>query len=832
MQDFEKLGAFYLGRTYDLDKGKVQDDLLLYDAKDLTTHGICVGMTGSGKTGLCISLLEEAAIDGVPTIAIDPKGDLGNLMLTFPGLTASEFRPWIDESEAARKGSTPDAYATKMANLWKKGLAEWGEDGDRIAKFRDAVDINIFTPGSSAGLPISVLRSFDAPPPEVAEDQDAMKDRVQAAVSGILALIGVGGDPVRSKEHILLSNILNHAWSHGESLDLPGLIRQIQTPPFDKIGVFDLESFFGQDNRMELAMSMNNLLASPGFASWLEGTPLDIGKLLYTDDGRPRISIMSIAHLGEAERMFFVTILLNELLSWARTQSGTSSLRALFYMDEIFGYFPPTANPPSKQPMLTLLKQARAYGLGCLLATQNPVDLDYKGLSNTGTWFLGRLQTERDKARVLDGLEGASASAGSNFDRGEMEETLAGLGSRVFLMHNVHEDEPIVFHTRWALSYLRGPLTRSQIQTLMADKKRKLEKAQAKVAAPTAKKTATAARSVAKAAGKKPRKKERPVVPPQIDQFYLGLSDGVGDNNRLVYRPRFLAKAKLHYVKSTAKLDKWESRSWLLDLPDAGSDLDWSDVEKLPTGNLDLDRKADERAEFSDLPASATNAKTFKTWTKELKTYIYQENALEVFKCAEFKMVSKPGETEGEFRGRLAHAVNEKRDLEIEKLRVKYGKKLETIQNRIRKAEQKVERETAQYKNQKFQTVISVGSTLIGAVFGRKKLSSRNIGRAATAARGASRSASAKGDIELAEEELMVQQDKLMEMEQEFADAIDELTEKMNVGDLELDVIVVAPRKSDISIQDIGIAWTPWRVSSDGIAEPLFRLSSQPPPLP
>ena len=471
MEDYEKLGSFYLGKKHDLALGKTEDALTLYDSKDLTTHAVCVGMTGSGKTGLCLSLIEEAGIDGVPVIAIDPKGDLGNLLLTFPDLKPEDFRPWVDPSVATRKGITPDELAEQTADLWRKGLGDWGQDGERIRRYNEKVDKAIYTPGSSAGIPLTVLKSFNAPSQAVIDDSDAFRDRVQSTTSGVLALLGIDADPVRSREHIFLSNVLDRAWREGRNLDLAGLIQEIQNPPFTKVGVVDLETFYSAKDRLELGMQLNNLLASPSFASWLEGEPLDIKKLLYTEEGRPRLSILSIAHLSETERMFFVTILLNEILSWMRSQPGTGSLRALLYMDEIYGYFPPTANPPSKKPMLTLLKQARAYGLGVVLATQNPVDLDYKGLSNTGTWFLGRLQTERDKARVLEGLEGASAQAGSSFNKAEMEVTLAGLGSRVFLMNNVHDNQPQVFHTRWAMSYLRGPLTRDQIRTLMAEKK-------------------------------------------------------------------------------------------------------------------------------------------------------------------------------------------------------------------------------------------------------------------------------------------------------------------------------------------------------------------------
>ncbi len=467
MQDFEKLGAFYLGKEYDVERNTVLDDLLLYDAKDLTTHAVCVGMTGSGKTGLCLSLLEEAAIDGIPSIAIDPKGDLGNLLLTFPDLAPASFKPWIDPAEATRKGMAVDDYAKKTAATWRKGLATWGQDPSRIAKFRESVEIDIYTPGSTAGLPLTVMRSFAAPPAAVLEDNDAFRERILSSVGGLLALLGIDADPIRSREHILLSNIFDHAWRAGRSLDMGGLIREIQSPPFTQVGVMDLEMVFPPKDRFGLAMQLNNLLASPGFSAWMKGDPLDISKLLYTASGHPRLTILSIAHLSDAERMFFVTILLNEVVAWMRSQPGTSSLRALLYMDEVFGYLPPTANPPSKLPLLTLLKQARAFGLGTVLATQNPVDLDYKALSNAGTWFLGRLQTERDKARVLDGLEGASATAGAAFDRARTEATLSGVGSRVFLMNNVHDDEPVCFP--YSLGALLSPRPTHSLPDRAAD---------------------------------------------------------------------------------------------------------------------------------------------------------------------------------------------------------------------------------------------------------------------------------------------------------------------------------------------------------------------------
>ena len=464
MTDFEKLGLFYLGREVDPDTKARRDTPLLYDSSDLVTHGVIAGMTGSGKTGLGIDVIEEAAIDGIPVIAIDPKGDLGNLLLTFPRLAPGDFAPWVDADEARRAGQTPEAFAAAEAAKWSKGLAEWGQDGARIERLRAAAEFALYTPGSAAGRPLSIVKSFAAPDPEIMNDVDLLQDRVTTAATSVLALAGVDAEPMRSREHTLIATLFGDSWRAGRDLDLPALITQIQTPPIAKIGVVDLESFFPSKDRFALAMQLNQLLAAPGFGAWLEGEPLDVDRLFYAENGRPRVSVISIAHLDDQERMFFVSLLLNEIVGWMRSQRGTSSLRALIYFDEIFGFLPPVANPPSKKPLLTILKQARAFGLGLVVATQNPVDLDYKALANAGTWMLGRLQTDRDKARVLDGLEGAAT--GASLDRSRMDHLLSGLGKRQFLLHNVHEQEPTIFETRWTLAYLRGPLGREEIKRL------------------------------------------------------------------------------------------------------------------------------------------------------------------------------------------------------------------------------------------------------------------------------------------------------------------------------------------------------------------------------
>ncbi len=816
MADYEKLGAFYLGKVFDREQGHTLNEWLLYDSKDLTTHAVCVGMTGSGKTGLGIGLLEEAAIDGIPSLVIDPKGDMGNLMLTFPELKPGDFQPWIDPDAAVRKGLTAAELARKTADTWRKGLADWDQDPARIARFKQTADVSIYTPGGTAGRQLRILRSFAAPSAQLADDPDGLRDRVQSTVSGLLALLGIDADPIRSREHILLANILNTAWEEGRSLDIAALIAEIQTPPFAQVGVFDLESFYPSKERFELAISLNNLLASPGFSTWMEGEPLDIGSLLYTPQGKPRVAILSIAHLSDSERMFFVTLLLNELVAWMRTQPGTTSLRALLYMDEIFGYFPPTATPPSKKPMLTLLKQARAYGLGVVLATQNPVDLDYKGLANAGTWFIGRLQTDRDKQRVLDGLEGASQSTGTVFDRREIDKTLSGLGKRVFLMHNVHDDRPELFQTRWVLSYLRGPLTRTQIKTLMKDQKF--------VEEPTPQTALT--KPPTKTVSKKLRKKlePQPTIPSQVAQFYLPRQGALSGNDSLVYRPALLGTGRLHFVNTRAAIDQWISLDILSSLSGVDQTVPWEEADVVSLDRKTLDRVAPADSKFATLPASATKAASYSRWGKSLANSLYQANTLRVWECAEFKQFSSVDEKEGDFRGRLAHLQHEKRDLAIEKLRTKFTPKLASLQERLRKAQVRVEKEKSQYGQQKMQTVISVGATVLGALFGRKTLSTGTVGRATTSMRGIGRAAREKEDISRALQEAQVLQERLAELEQQFQAEATKIQGDFEPEDIVLREILIRPRKTDIMVGGLALVWTPWRVSQDGIAEPLFQL--------
>src|SRR6266540_2265266 len=700
MEDFEKLGAFYLGRPYDLQKKTAKTGLLLYASKDLLTHAVCVGMTGSGKTGLCIALLEEAAIDGIPSVVIDPKGDLANLLLTFPNLRAEDFAPWVNEEDAQKKNLSVAQYAAQQSQFWKNGLAEWGQDGARIQRLKAAADFRIYTPGSNAGLPISILKSFAAPPESIREDNELMSEQVNTTVTSLLGLLGITADPIKSREHILISNLLLKAWSNGNDVDLPQLIQQIQSPPLSRVGVMDLESFFPAKDRFELAMTLNNLLAAPGFEAWLEGESLNLQEILHTQSGKPRVAIFSIAHLSDAERMFFVSLLLNQTLGWMRTQSGTTSLRALLYMDEIFGYFPPVANPPSKLPLLTLLKQGRAFGLGVVLVTQNPVDLDYKGLANMGTWFIGRLQTERDKARVLEGLEGASAGTGLKFNRQELEQTLTGLSNRIFLLNNVHEDGVELFESRWAMSYLRGPPTRNQIKKLMDPLKAEMSSVPAAGAIAAAAESIAAVTQTANATKNRAPDAQPAVLPPEIRQYFVPLRGDAPKDAALTYHPMVLGVAEVRYSNKKS-LDMTQHLTVVTPISDGPVAVDWNQAEQADLATEDLEQSPEESAQFAELATVAAKTKSYDTWRKDFAGWIYRNQRVELLQSPTLEIASNPGESERDFRVRLQQLAREQRDQAVEKLRQRYAPKFAALEEKRRRAEQTVAREAEQSKTQK-----------------------------------------------------------------------------------------------------------------------------------
>lgn len=801
MKAYEKLGAFYLGKLYDMPSQQLRDDIVLYDSKDLNTHAVIIGMTGSGKTGLGIALLEEALIDNIPVIAIDPKGDLPNLLLNFPQLQPDDFRPWINEQDALNAGLTPDQFAAKQATLWRNGLAQWDQDPERMARLKAAADLTVYTPGSSAGLPVSVLRNFAPPSDSIMEEKDLLRERIQSTVTALLALLGIEADPITSREHILVSNIIESTWATGTGLDLAAMIRAIQSPPFERIGIMDLESFYPSKDRFKLAMRLNNLLAAPGFEAWLEGEPININRMLYTEAGKPRASIFTISHLSDSERMFFVSVLLNEILAWMRSQPGTTSLRAILYMDEIFGYFPPVKNPPSKAPLLTLLKQARAFGLGVVLSTQNPVDLDYKGLSNTGTWFIGRLQTERDKQRVMEGLEGAAA--GTGFDRAGMEETLAGLRKRVFLLNNVHETAPVTFQTRWAMSYLRGPLTREHIRTLMAGRK---DQVPAPGTAPLTSAVQTA-----------PALNKPPVMPPGIDVYYLPAS---GAGQGLEYFPALAGWIDVHYSSTTYKVSASHKLALAAMLAEGAVALDWDMAQEITLDPADLETEPLTGPCFADLPAVAKNAKKYAEWNKDFLRWVRQNRPMLIYRSKRFNLSSNPQETKGEFLAGLAQAAREKRDLEVEQLRRRYSSKFNTLNNRLMRAEQAMMREKEQSQSSKIQTAISFGTAILGAFLGRKAVSVGSAGRFGTAMRSASRVRKESMDVHRAQDTLEATKLGLAELDQRLQEDIERIEATFDPDSENIQEILVKPKSSDMTLEFFGLVWMPYRRDARGQLAP------------
>lgn len=759
--DYEKLGVFYLGREATQDGG-----YLLYNSKHLTTHAMIVGMTGSGKTGLALTMMEEAAIDGVPAILIDPKGDLSNILLQFPELRPGDFRPWVDAAEAQRAGMTPDAYAEKTANQWREGLAKWGQDGERIRMLAASADFAVYTPGDTTGRPLQILRSFNAP---AGADEITLRDSIINNVSSLLGLIGIQADPVQSREHILLSAIFYCMWKQGKGLTLEEIIGYVANPPFAKIGVFDVESFYPSKDRMKLAMQLNSLLASPGFAAWREGEPLDIARLLHTEDGRPRITVLSIAHLSDAERMFFVTAVLNETVAWMRRQTGTSSLRALLYMDEIFGYFPPTSNPPSKPPMLTLLKQARAFGLGIVLSTQNPVDLDYKGLSNCGTWFIGRLQTDRDKQRVLDGLEGAAADAGARFDRAGIDKLISGLGKRIFLMRDANEDQPVLFETRWAMSYMRGPLSMAEIKSLIT--KNQPGASQAPVVSPF---------DVAGIGG----------MPSPFDSFAPADSAQTSAVSVESAAEDVVASVRLHFVNAKTTTDVWDTRYYRAAVGADGYP-DWA-------GGEELDAMPSSAVALSAMVSD----KKIVTWQKLLMSYLYQDCLLQFWRDPETKLTSNRGESEGDFRVRTGQVRREKRDIAVEKIRDVYAQKLQRASDALRRAEDKVEREKALSTQKKTGAAISWVTTIIGGILGGGR-SIGTVGRAGTAVRNTTMISKKQQDVAQAEESAEVLRQRYDALQKECEEAVQAAQFEINPQAIELDEIIVRPRKTDIIIEKL-----------------------------
>jgi len=814
-------GKYYLGKQWDAATGKLVDDTLLYDSEDLTTHAVVVGMTGSGKTGLCVGLLEEAALNGVPALMVDPKGDLTNLLLHFPDLLPADFKPWINADAARKDGKTEDQAAAETAAMWQAGLTDWDIAPERLSRLADSVRFTIYTPGSTAGVPLSVLSKLGAPDIAWQGNEEVLQEQISGTVTALLGLTGLKDiDPVQSREHILLANIIANAWSQGQSLDLGELIMQIQSPPFAKLGVFDVNTFFPEKDRTGLAMRLNSMLASPSFQNWVQGEPLDVAALLYTPDGRPRHSIFYIAHLSEEERMFFVTLLYANVESWMRAQSGTSSLRALVYFDEIFGYLPPIGNPPSKTIILRMLKQARAFGVGLVLATQNPVDVDYKGMSNIGTWFIGKLATDQDKARLLDGLSSADGSV----DVKELNRLISGIGKRVFLMRNVHEKRPLLFQTRWAMNYLAGPLTRAQIPALNA-----LKGAGPAAAGPVG--AATAATMAAPPPAEAPSRPAapgtadaagtvtRPPVPSGVGEYFLpanlsldaaaardrvALPDGARESG-ILYRPVLLAQADIHLVNARYGLNT--NVPWAALAADATA-VRWDEVAIPPLDDRALDRAPLRDARFAGLAAPLSDAKAMRALEAGLVEFIVRSGGVTVRANEKLKVYAGPDVDEAAFEAMCRDAADDQMQAELDKVKARFAVKLKAAEDKLKKEERELAEDQADYDGRKREEYAKHAETLLGFLGGRRKSLSSSLSKRRMTEK-------AKADIEESQQAIADLQEQLGGLREELEAELDGVEAKWQ--DLMDDTreLPVTPRKTDVRLPLFGVAWLPHYLVND-----------------
>ena len=787
-QIYEKLGIFYLGKEVDLKTNEPNGELFLIKSKNLTTHAAIIGMTGSGKTGLGVGIIEEAVLDKIPSIVIDPKGDMGDLLLAFDDFDPKKFEPWIDSGEAERKGLSKEELAKKTATMWEEGLNKDGEDSHRVRRYKNGADFTIYTPGSSAGIPLSVLSSFDAPNSEVLSDPDTFSYLLNSTVSSILALLGIKADPLKSKEYLLLTTIFNYYWKKGESLSLEALIGAVTNPPFEKIGVLPLKSFYPQSERLDLAMLLNNVLASPTFSAWIEGERLDIDSLLYTDDMKPKVSILSIAHLNDNERMFFVTLFLNRYISWMRRQSGSGSLKTILYMDEIYGFFPSTSNPPSKNPMLLLLKQARAFGVGIVLSTQNPVDLDYKGLSNIGSWFIGRLQTKQDVNRVIEGL---TKSGEGTLDKKTITSIISNLKKRVFLYKSIHEDNIKLFSTRWVMSFLSGPITKEGIAKLMRDKKEALKN-----------KLQTNTQSENKKR-EEPKHHQKPILSDEIEEYYLNPAN----QDSCIYEPYLLANATVKYYDAKRGIDEEESVYLRLYLDEKDKDIDFEKAQ-INDDDFDLyDIEPLEGCEYMELPSFILEAKNLKSIEKEFSNYLYHNKRLTLYRYPKLKLESELNESKQSFMVRAQNRLKDLKEQELERIGKKFEKKREIFERKHKRALEKLQKEEDDVSHDTTNALLSFGMTLLDAFTGRSRIKRSTTAKLGTTLRGAGRIYRQKGDVQRAKERVLEIEEDLEELQEKMQEAIDDLDLKYSIENYELEEFFIKPRRGDIYDIESGILW-------------------------
>lgn len=859
---------FYLGRQYDPVHQQLTEDVVYYDSRDLVTHAVVVGMTGSGKTGLCISMLEEAIIDNIPAIIIDPKGDITNLLLTFPDLQPQNFQPWINVDDARRAGLTIPEFSVDIARRWRQGLANWGIVPDRLRILQKIAKYSIYTPGSDAGLPISILASLKAPRDGWVGNEESLREKINGITTALLALVGKKAEPVKDKEHVLIANIFENAWRNGQDLSLEDIILQIQRPPFEKLGVFEVDDYMSEKTRYKLAMEMNNIIAAPSFESWMQGQSMDIPNLLYQPNGRPRVSIFYIAHLSEAERMFITTLILENVLGWMRTLSGTSSLRAILYIDEMYGYFPPyPKNPPTKEPLLRLLKQARAFGIGTILATQNPGDLDYKGLSNAGTWFIGRLQSDQDRNRVIAGLR-SMASAQDSMDVDDIEDLIADIAPRVFLLRNVHEQQgPILLHTRWAMNYLRGPLTREQISKLMARQKQELIQqiqrsqpqrqqmppapppmtsssggafgAQSASMAPMPPNSLPNQMSQPAAPSQPPQQMamggapsgftdQHPPIPSSVEEFFLparlsaqqsilnwanqtGSQPQQVTNLTMVYKPVLLAQTAVRYQDRKSQIFTMRHYAFHVDDVRRSGFVHWEDYR---ASTVDMREIADApftQGFFVEPPAGLTDESRMKALTKQLIDVIYNTARLSVPYNSQLNIYGDPDRDDSEFQQMVNQSAREQRDAEMDKTSEKYASQMEKLERQLQRKELELSAERKELEDRRREERYTKGEAFLSLWKGRTNYTLSRMSRSSRYRR--------QTQEDLTESHLVIDQlnRDMDELEAEFQDVLGGINDKWAQIAARNEDYLITPYKKDIQIELFGVGWIPhWYARVNG----------------
>ncbi len=860
---------FYLGRAVDPDTKALTDEIVYYDSRDLVTHAVVLGMTGSGKTGLCISMLEEAIIDRVPIIAIDPKGDITNLLLTFPNLRPQDFEKWVNVDDARIAGVSVSEFAVREAERWKQGLSASGIVAERLMLLKRIAQYRIYTPGSDAGLPINILSSFAAPREGWAGNEEFLREQIKATVNALFALIGRTNSDITSKDHVLVSNIFEYAWQQGRDLTLEGLIMQVQHPPFERLGVLPIDDYIKERDRYKLAMELNGLVASPSFKAWTSGQPLDIQKMLYQPSGRPRVSIFYTAHLNDSERLFFMTLLLEHIIGWMRKQSGTTSLRAILYIDELFGYFPPHPfNPPSKEPLMRLLKQARAFGLGLLLVTQNPVDLDYKGLSNAGTWLIGRLNSENDKQRVISGLE-ALATANNNLDLSDVSRLISDLPPRVFLLRNLHNRKPVLFNTRWAMSYLRGPLNRVQIQQLMADERAQLsvelaaarpsrpsslpdtapmppmppttqpihrpappppmsatltftpQQAPPPPVSPTHVPSASPANPVPTAEG---YTQTPPPLPATIAQYYLPTTvtaqqaftawaqqqqTNVAPNGRigLVYRAVLLAQADVRYQDTKSKLFTARTYAFHVTDIDRAGFVQWDKYIAPVVEPSALSPQPFASALFEQVPNALVDTSRLAALRSEVTDYLYSTATITIPFNPTLGIYGNPDADPSQFYAQVAQVARERRDAELDKVTEKFRAQMERLEDRYTREMQELRMDQKALRELRREELYTKGEALTSILRG---YTNYTLTRMSRAKRYRDQQVEDVAESQMAIRDL---EQKMGRLEQEFEETLKAINDKWARVAAEMQEHVIRPYKKDVNLRAFGIGWIPhWYV--------------------